>query len=339
MVLNKILCDMAVEDFLPEETELSDLEKEEAAHLCQVVIDNWKVLKNTSVDGFRKAFLQRDGLLSKDKDGWLFASGTKGHGYFAGQIALAGQRHQTALERLYDQRQMVSNHTILLNAQDLQQEIDWLRTILRVRSALNANQATDYEDVFDIDPPSLQKKKSKYAHFVSEHKLGFEERFLLILTAVPHINPNCWMSLSRKQRYAKDLYRIRWQDRARSLRLFANRRTVMFVLAGDDLSRRFDLMKYFERDHFFVRNRILWLEEPAKGEPVLNGVLTISRDILDLITTGELTKPTFGSEFPRPPHQHADGVGRPRLENHTKVQIEEIETWLEYKQTLMEDWG
>ncbi|MDR8390608.1 contractile injection system tape measure protein [Aliifodinibius sp. S!AR15-10] len=68
--LNKLLCGLPPESFVPYEIELTDREKDEAQAMIQAAINNWDALKNTSIEGFRDAFLQRDGILTPDINGW-----------------------------------------------------------------------------------------------------------------------------------------------------------------------------------------------------------------------------------------------------------------------------
>lgn len=70
LVLNKLLVGLKAETPVPNEIELSLAEKEEAEHLLTVVIQNWSVLKGTSVEGFRATFLRKEGHLKKDFTGW-----------------------------------------------------------------------------------------------------------------------------------------------------------------------------------------------------------------------------------------------------------------------------
>lgn len=70
LVLNKLLTGLRAETPVPAAFNLTDEEKEEGEHLLKVVIQNWSVLKGTSVDGFRATFLRKEGLLKKDFTGW-----------------------------------------------------------------------------------------------------------------------------------------------------------------------------------------------------------------------------------------------------------------------------
>jgi hypothetical protein len=70
LILNKILCGIPVEQPVPAELEFTDTEFTEAENLLTAVIRNWPKLKNTSPDGLREAFLQREGKLTLSDNGW-----------------------------------------------------------------------------------------------------------------------------------------------------------------------------------------------------------------------------------------------------------------------------
>ena len=71
LVLPKILCGMSPQTPLGEIEFLSETEQQEAEAMLQAVIDNWHILKNTSPDGLRAEFLQRDGKLDPHSLGGL----------------------------------------------------------------------------------------------------------------------------------------------------------------------------------------------------------------------------------------------------------------------------
>ena len=235
---------------------------------------------------------------------------------------------------------MVISRKINDNARDIEQELAWLKNILRTRSALNAKNESQVKDVFEITPPSLNRSVSGYASFIKKYDLNFAERFILILAAVPHLRPELLDVFIQKNKTTQQIYtefggKI-GQDHSGFL---PTGETLMFILAGNDLARRFELLRPFEGDHLFARQHLLWLDEVSEGEPFLNGKLQISREALDLFTTGEVRKPTFSSEFPArlltTNLEWEDLV----LNASLRKQIEEIEIWLEYKDTLLNKWG
>jgi len=70
LLLNKILCDFALNETIEKEP-INGEEKEECESLLESVIQNWSVIKNTSVPGFRQIFLQRKGKLTNQGNSWL----------------------------------------------------------------------------------------------------------------------------------------------------------------------------------------------------------------------------------------------------------------------------
>jgi hypothetical protein len=69
IVLNKVVCGEAIEAFI-KPIEITAEEKQEADDLLAAVIEHWSVLKNTSPDGLRGNFLQREGRLMFDDSKW-----------------------------------------------------------------------------------------------------------------------------------------------------------------------------------------------------------------------------------------------------------------------------
>lgn len=76
--LNKILCGMDVSEVLQPVEELPSTIKTECEHLLEEVIRHWRILKNTSVEGLRETFLQRNGKISSVDKGWLINVEQKG---------------------------------------------------------------------------------------------------------------------------------------------------------------------------------------------------------------------------------------------------------------------
>jgi hypothetical protein len=69
--LNKILCGLDLLEPLNTNLEITIEEHAECENLLSAVIQNWSILKNTSTEGLRRAFLHRNGILRVHHDGWL----------------------------------------------------------------------------------------------------------------------------------------------------------------------------------------------------------------------------------------------------------------------------
>ena len=69
LVFEKFLCGMPLNMPVPKQSQLTKKIKNEANEMLSEVIKNWPALKNTSPDGLRQMFLQRDGkLIQNNKD-------------------------------------------------------------------------------------------------------------------------------------------------------------------------------------------------------------------------------------------------------------------------------
>ena len=70
LVLNKILCNVPLEEAIPVSFDITELEMEVTAELLDVFIERWEKLKNTSVEGLQNSFIMRDGMLNFKEDYW-----------------------------------------------------------------------------------------------------------------------------------------------------------------------------------------------------------------------------------------------------------------------------
>lgn len=67
---NKLLCGLDITTAIPAQIELTEQEIEESQSLLEQVVQHWTALKGTSVNGLRGTFLQKEGALTKDHNGW-----------------------------------------------------------------------------------------------------------------------------------------------------------------------------------------------------------------------------------------------------------------------------
>jgi AAA+ superfamily predicted ATPase len=235
---------------------------------------------------------------------------------------------------------MVDQSKIAANAADIEQEISWFKEILKTRSLLNAKKETVYQSVYDIPPPYLNGSVSAFAAFINEHQLDFEERFLLALALVPHVKPELLDMFLVKNENTQQIYTEFGGKHGKNHNGFIpTGETAMFILAGNNLQKRFSLQRCFDGFHKFSRENILSLEEIDKNEPMLSGSLSVSQEVLDLFTIGEVRKPNFNSEFPAKLLTTKMEWDDLILSNHVMMQFREIESWVTHHHKLMKEWG
>jgi hypothetical protein len=70
LALNKIMCGMPIAAPVEREIEATDFERETCDALLRSIVENWPILRNTSIAGLRETFLQREGKLTYGEVGW-----------------------------------------------------------------------------------------------------------------------------------------------------------------------------------------------------------------------------------------------------------------------------
>lgn len=223
------------------------------------------------------------------------------------------------------------------NARDLEKELAWFASVLdaRMKHYFSPEQATETPN---LTPPDLSASDSPYASFASHYQLSFPERVAVVLALVPHIRPRLL-----------DAFFIKNKTFDRKFTEFGGifggpdgdftptGETLAFILAGDDLTVRFSLQHLLDAEHFFARHNILHAT-PVGEEPAMKAPLRLSDEYLSYFTTGEARRPDFGANFPARFIETQLDWEDLVLQSGTRKQIEEIKTWVEHGQTLLEDW-
>ena len=227
-----------------------------------------------------------------------------------------------------------------MNAAVLQEELAWLEKVIEARLTIYFKNKSEYKSVFEIVPPLHSETKTPYVQFIHENNMEMAERLAIALVLAPHVQP--WIL---------DFFFMKNTVNDRGYTIFGGLKgmnhggflptgeTLMFLLAADEIEERFDYMKFFAEGHFFYDNHFLKLEPPINDEPVLSGALKLSKELIEMFTTGQITKQNFSLDFPAKlittQMEWPDLV----LPDRTIDQLGEIKSWVTYSHTLMKDWG
>lgn len=214
----------------------------------------------------------------------------------------------------------------------LDREIRWMEKLLSSRLSTDVPQ--------DIPPlAELDADASEYAAFIREHQLTDEQRIILLTGLIPHIRPDFFdRQVAMQLERPGDLPQL-GGVRGKNYRGFLpTGETVLFLLAGNDLPRRFEIQRLLQTGEFFQRNDILWIEEAPQGEPAMSGRLIIGREYVERFSTGIISKPTFGVNFPAQQIETGMEWSDLVLPADTMRQIHELEIWLAHHRRLMVDW-
>lgn len=229
------------------------------------------------------------------------------------------------------------------NARDLEVEFAWFQRVIehRIEQYFKIENPAPRTSQ-DLEPPDLQHSTSPYAVFLQEHKPSTSERLALLLALVPHVRPHLLDALSLRNTVTDRPFTEFGGLPARpNGEIIPTGETLAFLLGGIDLDIRFSVESFFEPKHFFAKKGILRLASAAGDETTspLKSPLRISDSALALFTLGDARRPVFGTHFPAQRIETRLDWSDLVLHPGTRTQLDEILTWCEHGQTLMNEWG
>ncbi len=225
------------------------------------------------------------------------------------------------------------------NAWDLERDLEWFAEVLDTRLKLYFGTETTKTSISELTPPDLSSSNSYYAKFIRHYDLSIAERLVILLALIPHIRPQLLDVLwSRNETTERGFTEFGGLHGVTHAGFIPTGETAAFILAGDDLAVRFELMRLFDGDHFFARHNIFHLAPVAVGEPMLSGALSISPKYLHWFSTAIERKPRFNREFPARLIETQLAWEHLVLPSLTLEQLEEIKHWILYGQQLLQEW-
>jgi len=226
-----------------------------------------------------------------------------------------------------------------LNAEALLKEMEWFSRVLQARMQLYFGEPCGYKTIIEIEPPSIDEDESVFAEFIRFYGLNTTERLVLMLALMPHICPQMLDTFFTRRNNAERLHTEfgGWKGNVHS-GFLPTGETVLFLLAGNDIAKRFKSQQLFDADHVFRRHNIVYLTSAPANEPFFSGQLMINDEYVDLFTGGKIRKPVFSMDFPAKRIATTMDWDDLVLDDYTLQQLNEIKIWLTHGKTLMEDW-
>lgn len=189
------------------------------------------------------------------------------------------------------------------------------------------------------EPPDVSHSKAVYAEFVKYYQLSREERILLMLALMPHIQPHLldvFLAINKKS--GRNYTEFGGAKGNTHGGFIPTIETAMFILAGNNLADRFALNYLFEQQHFLFAHNILELDHHITNEPFYSTAIGISDEYVNYFTTGKIHKPDFSINFPAKLLHTNMGWKDLVLDEFTMQQLTELKQWLQYRERLYTDW-
>ncbi|WP_075343015.1 AAA family ATPase [Tenacibaculum agarivorans] len=228
--------------------------------------------------------------------------------------------------------------TITKTTRTLQQDINWLETIIDVGLALYFKNETPYHSVLEIDPPQIEENDhTGYAQILKKHNLKFEERLILIMALARYVKPQSLdLFLLKNKSIDSNFSEFGGIKEEKQNGFIPTLETVCFLLGGAD---NIDIRMHFMR--IIYENNMLYKEGILKANihPILlNEPLLLSDEFLSLFITHRKHVPKYNSKFPAEEITTKLNWNDLVLEIGAKNQLEEVKEWLKHSNLILRDW-
>ncbi|MEO6040061.1 MAG: ATP-binding protein, partial [Saprospiraceae bacterium] len=219
---------------------------------------------------------------------------------------------------------------------NLTTSLTFLRALLRARLAAYLGQPS----LAVPTVPLLQEDETPFTRFVQHKRLNGEEFVALLTALAPHVQPGLFDEVMQEYFPQGGDFPALGGAKGLNYRGFLpTGDTVLFLLNDNqDMQRRLEIQRVFGSQHFFGKERILYLEEMKPGEPATSGKLILDPEYVELFTLGYVTPPRMNSSFPATRLDSQLDWDDLILSAQTQKQLSEIEVWIAHNDTLLYDW-
>ena len=225
------------------------------------------------------------------------------------------------------------------NAAVLEQELRWLAALVDASIRLHFGQDCKVRDVREIAPPDLADHPAHYARIVREHNMTFDERAILALALVPHLRPQLLDPfLMKNPNFERGFTEFGGVVAGAHGGFWPTVETAAFILAGENLERRFAVQALFEPARVLRGTRLLQVDDSQAAHSLFAAPLTLGKEHLGRLTTGNRHKPSFSLTFPAKRISTALEWSDLVLPEAILDEVEEIRAWIEHRHTLLHDW-
>lgn len=214
-------------------------------------------------------------------------------------------------------------------------DVVWFQQVLETAIQLYFRQECPYHSIYEIsmvEDGALEE--------ICGRQLTFDERVVVMVGLMPHLCPQ-----------VLDIFFVNNKNFDRPYTEFGGWKgishggflptgeTAAFILAGEDLEKRKEVVQLFSREYWFYCRNILRVEGQGEGEPFLSGQLRVSEEMLSRVLRNCDYKPDYSMGFPARRVTTALEWEDLVVDYQVANDLEEINVWIQNHHTIMEEWG
>ncbi len=166
-----------------------------------------------------------------------------------------------------------------------------------------------------------------------------EEALIILLALVSHVTPGFYDQII-KELHPDGGEFPEWggvkDEHYRSMQPTGE--TIQHLLGRENIQKRLHLQHYFQTEHWFYKEQLLYIAPVKEGMPFMSGKIILPPETLNLLMYGEVLKPRFGPDFPAKELTTLMDWEDLILNDNTLLQINQLRLWIKHQQTLRKDW-
>jgi len=212
-----------------------------------------------------------------------------------------------------------------------QQESFWFFSIIKKQLHLLKSEG----DLPTLPSPQIHDYQTPYAQFLQKNNCSDKERLILILSIIPEVQPDLLDFLVFESLTALG----RFQE-VSQINFLPSGYTALFLLAENpqDIGKSYFtnypiIKKLLDKDFISLEKKL----DATPSSTILNGKLTISDEILHLLSSSEPFLPNYSEDFPASLYTTQESWEDLILPDRTKFYLQDIPVWMKHYQTLIQD--
>lgn len=217
--------------------------------------------------------------------------------------------------------------------------LEYLRQIIKGRLNTYFTDGAKFE-IESVKMPDDKNDKSPLSVIIRNNQFSKSEIIVLLVALAPHVDPIFFDELIQKYLPVQGDFPQFGGVRGKNHRGFLpTAETALFILAGKNITKRFEYMPLFEKEHPLIASTILSVEDAPAGEPQHSGRLIMASEFIELFISGKISHPKFSMDFPAEyitTELTSEDLVLPAA---THQQIAELENWVKHQNTLMNKWN
>jgi hypothetical protein len=230
--------------------------------------------------------------------------------------------------------------TLTENAQIIDQELNWLQTIIesRINNFINRDDPNYIEQ--DANPPArdISLLSTYYSDFIQTHTLTPNERKIVLLALAPEVQPELLDRFLIHSPIYDKTYTEFGGIATRSFNGFIPTiKTALFVLGGHQIGEQMNYINLFDETGKLYTADILKELRTEEGNPGSHRQLALSDSALSYILTGEDVHYEYSADFPARQLTTTMEWEDLVLPESTAFHLKELLAWPDYGRKLINE--